>query len=154
MLALYYTNTLRWICIVLAHWNNSPCVDIGPRSDTLSWFQTLKQQSVCRHWAPFGYIILIPNQPVFVLTPYCCVRNGEESNTRLIVFGLTRNGEESNTRLIVFGLTRNGEESNTVLIVFGLTRPRLSSWYTALEASKCLLGCWVFDWLIDWFYCA
>jgi hypothetical protein len=23
-IALYYTNTISWICIVLAHWNNSP----------------------------------------------------------------------------------------------------------------------------------
>ena len=28
----------------------------------------LKQQSVCRHVAPLGYIILIPRQPVFALT--------------------------------------------------------------------------------------
>jgi hypothetical protein len=43
---LYYTNTLSWIFIVLAHWNNSP-------RD--------------RHVAPLGHIILMPSQPVFVL---------------------------------------------------------------------------------------
>jgi hypothetical protein len=41
MSALYYTNTLRWIFIVLAHWNNSLRVDMSLHS--------------------------IPNQPVFAL---------------------------------------------------------------------------------------
>jgi hypothetical protein len=30
---------------------------------------SLKQQSVDRYFAPLGHIILIPSQPVFVLTP-------------------------------------------------------------------------------------
>jgi hypothetical protein len=30
---------------------------------------SLKQQSVGRHVTPLGHIILIPNQPVFALTP-------------------------------------------------------------------------------------
>jgi hypothetical protein len=37
--ALDWTNTLSWICIVLAHWNNSPCVDMSLHSDTLFWFR-------------------------------------------------------------------------------------------------------------------
>jgi hypothetical protein len=37
--ALYKTNTLSWICTVLAHWNNSPRIDMSPHSDTLSWFR-------------------------------------------------------------------------------------------------------------------
>jgi len=32
--AFYQTNTLCWIFIVLAHWNN-----MSPQSDTLSWFR-------------------------------------------------------------------------------------------------------------------
>jgi hypothetical protein len=44
MSALYYTNTLNWIAF-----SGSP----------------LKQQSADRHVASFGYIILIPSQPVF-----------------------------------------------------------------------------------------
>ena len=46
---LYLTNTLSWIFIVLAHWNNSPGIDMSPHSSTL--------------------YIPIPNQPVFVLSP-------------------------------------------------------------------------------------
>jgi hypothetical protein len=34
---------------------------------------SLKQQSLGRHVSPFGHIMLIPSQPVFALTPYCCV---------------------------------------------------------------------------------
>ena len=37
--ALYLTNTLSWIFIVLAHWNNSPQIDMSHHSDTLSWFR-------------------------------------------------------------------------------------------------------------------
>jgi hypothetical protein len=32
------TNTLSWIFIVLANWNNSPQIDMLPHSDALSWF--------------------------------------------------------------------------------------------------------------------
>ena len=36
---IYYINTPSWICIVLAHWNNSPRVDMTLQSDRLSGFQ-------------------------------------------------------------------------------------------------------------------
>ena len=39
MSALYETNTLSWIFIVLTHWNNSPRIDMSPQSDTLSLFR-------------------------------------------------------------------------------------------------------------------
>jgi len=39
MSKLYKTNTLSWIFIVLAHWNNSPWVDMSLHSDTLFWFR-------------------------------------------------------------------------------------------------------------------
>ena len=55
---------------------------------------SLKQQSVGRHVVPLGHIILIPSQPVFVLSPYCCVHSGEATNTNFIIFGLTRSGLE------------------------------------------------------------
>ena len=45
---LYQTNTLSWIFIVLAHWNNSPRIDMLPQ---------------------FRYIISILSQPVFPLSP-------------------------------------------------------------------------------------
>ena len=37
--ALFYANTLSWIFIVLAHWNNDPWVDMSLHSDTLTWFR-------------------------------------------------------------------------------------------------------------------
>jgi hypothetical protein len=37
---VYKTNTITsWIFIVLAHWNNSPRLDMFPHSDTLSWLR-------------------------------------------------------------------------------------------------------------------
>jgi hypothetical protein len=36
---LYKTNTLSWILIMLAHWNNSPQVDMSLHSDPLFWFR-------------------------------------------------------------------------------------------------------------------
>jgi hypothetical protein len=50
---------------------------------------SLKQQSVDRHSPPLGHIILIPNQPVFALSPYCCMLSGEATNSNFIVFGFT-----------------------------------------------------------------
>ena len=47
-----------------------------------------------RHVAPLGHIILIPSQPVFALSPQCCVLSGEATNTNFIVFGLTQPGLE------------------------------------------------------------
>jgi hypothetical protein len=39
MSALYWTNMLRWNFVVLAHWNNSPWVEMSLHSDILFWFQ-------------------------------------------------------------------------------------------------------------------
>jgi hypothetical protein len=65
MSALYYTNTLSWIFIVLTHWNNSLRV---------------------RHVSLLGHIILISSQPVFAI----CMLSRETTNTNFIVFGFTR----------------------------------------------------------------
>jgi hypothetical protein len=45
---------------------------------------SLKQQSAGRHVAPLGHIILIPSQPVFALSPECCVHR-EATHTNVIV---------------------------------------------------------------------
>jgi hypothetical protein len=34
-----------------------------------------------KHIAPLGYIILSLSQPVFALSPYCCVLSGEALNS-------------------------------------------------------------------------
>jgi hypothetical protein len=44
--------------------------------------------SVCRHVDLLRQIILILSQPVFALTPYCCVLSWETADTNFIVFGL------------------------------------------------------------------
>jgi hypothetical protein len=62
-------NVVSRIFIVLAHWNNSPWIDMSPHSNT---------------------IIPIP-------TSLCCVFSGEATNTIFIVIGLTRLGFEPTT---------------------------------------------------------
>ena len=42
-----------------------------------------------------GHIILIPSQPVFALSPKCCMLSGEATNTNFIIFGLARPGLET-----------------------------------------------------------
>jgi len=49
MSALYQTNTFNWICIVLAHWDNSPCVAMLLHSFTLSWLTDSKPTSLCSY---------------------------------------------------------------------------------------------------------
>jgi hypothetical protein len=49
-------------------------------------------KSADRHVASLGHIILIPRQPVFALSPYCCILSREATNTNFIVFDLTRSG--------------------------------------------------------------
>ena len=58
--ALYSTNTLSLIVIVITHWSNNPQIDMSP---------------------PLGHIFLIPSQPVFALSPEFCVLSGEATNT-------------------------------------------------------------------------
>jgi hypothetical protein len=63
-------NTLSWILKVLAHWNNSPQVDMSlHHSDTLFW--------------------LGANQSLPLLLNAVCLFSGEATNTNFIVFGLT-----------------------------------------------------------------
>jgi hypothetical protein len=35
----WWWGPLSWICIVLAHWKNSPQIDMSHNSDILSWFR-------------------------------------------------------------------------------------------------------------------
>ena len=70
--ALYYTNMLSWISIVLAHWNNSLRIDMSPYLDTLSWFRS--------------------NQSLFFLLNDACL--AEKQQIPILFFGLTRPGLE------------------------------------------------------------
>ena len=77
---------------MLAYWNNSPRVDmllyIETRVDMLLYIDTGRHVAV--HW----HIILIPRQPVFVLTPQHRVLTREATNTNFKVLGLVRLGIE------------------------------------------------------------
>ena len=69
-------------------------------TNTLSWnfysASSLKQKSAGTHVVPLGHTILILSQPVFALSPQCCVLSGEGTNAN-IVFGLTLTGLEPTT---------------------------------------------------------
>ena len=67
--ALYQINLLSWLFIGLAHWNNSPQIDMSPHLDILLLF--LANQSL-----------------VFLLNAMCLCKKA--TNTNFIVFGLTR----------------------------------------------------------------
>ena len=54
--ALYQNNTLGWTFIVL-----------------------VKQQTGCRRVASLGHIFMILSQPIFALSPQCCVLSGESN---------------------------------------------------------------------------
>ena len=75
MPALYLTNRLRWIFIVLAHWNNSPRVDM--------WCSTKT------HYSDSEPINLCPYSLM-----WCAKR--KDANTNCIVFGLVWPYQDSN----------------------------------------------------------
>ena len=66
MSALYWTNTLSYIFIVVTLWSNGMRVDISLHSNTLLWFQAIQ---------------------VFVFTPYLCVLSRETRHTNISVGG-------------------------------------------------------------------
>jgi hypothetical protein len=62
---IYCANTLRWIFMVLAHWNNSLRIDMPPHSDILYWFRANKSLFACvflifsySHWFVYSSISL------------------------------------------------------------------------------------------------
>ena len=98
----------EWVIVVLCHLSNFSAISWreqvnfqwkwgwGPlctKRTCLAGFTKsasyLKQQSVERHVATLGHIILIPSRPVFALSSYCWVLSREATNTNFIVFGLT-----------------------------------------------------------------
>ena len=68
--ALFKTNTLSWIFVVLAHSSNSPRVDMSLHSDTLFWFRV--------------------NQSLLFLLNTACLAGKQQISLNFIVFGSTR----------------------------------------------------------------
>ena len=83
--ALFWTNTLNWIFIVLAHWNNSPRVEMSLHSDTLFWFRA--NQSLLIVFRLLTYFVRLYNyefwlslckiarSSVILLLPWFIIRN-------------------------------------------------------------------------------
>ena len=78
----------------LFQWNDDEVRFVLNQHASFYSASSLKQESADRHVAPLGHIILIPNQPIFALSPQCCGLSGKVTNTNFISFGLTRPGLE------------------------------------------------------------
>ena len=85
MSALLKTNTLSWIFIVLAHWNNSPRIDMSLHSDTLFWFRS--------------------NQSVLFLLNAACLAEKQQIRTVLSLAWLDRGSNPRSTVLKASTLT-------------------------------------------------
>ena len=68
---------------------------------------SLKQQSVRRHVAPLGHIILITNQPVFALNPYNAACLAEKKQIPILLLVWPKPGLEPNTTLAVWNIRCN-----------------------------------------------
>ena len=89
-------SVISWREQVNFHWDDDETRFVLDQHAELDFYSagSLKQQPADRHVAPLGHIILIPSQPVFALSPQCCVLSGEATNANFIVFGFTRPGLE------------------------------------------------------------
>ena len=76
------------------HFNEMMMIDVHfvlDQHDLLEFYSanSLKDQSVGRHVAPLGQIILVASQTVFTFTLQCCMLTREAANNYFIVFGMT-----------------------------------------------------------------
>ena len=61
----------------------------------LNSVSSLNQQSADRQEISIGNIVLISSQPVFALSPYCCVLSRATTNSNFTFFGVTRSGVDT-----------------------------------------------------------
>ena len=89
-------STISWRDQINFHWDVDEVLFVLDQHAELDFYcaSSLKQQSADRHVAPLKHLILISSQPVFVLSPWCCVLSGEATHTNFMVFGLTRSALE------------------------------------------------------------
>ena len=121
------------------HGENKFHFDETKMSDLILYQRTnsLKQQSVIRHVAPHGHIILIPSESVFAIIPYSCVLSEEAANTNFIVFSLTVSSTVSMVSTV----------SLTVPMWFVLLITTLLTKCTDITENK-LRSWWGFVWII------
>ena len=97
--ALYSTNMLNWILIVLAHRNNNSQIDMSPYLDTFFWFRT--------------------NQSLLFLLDVACLAEKQATFTNFIVFGLNQSGLEP-TIYHTWGKRGNHYTTDVVLLLVRL----------------------------------
>jgi hypothetical protein len=66
-----FLSAISWREQVNFQWDDDEVRFVLDQDDELDFYSAslLKQQSTGKHAAPLGHIILIPNQPVFTLSP-------------------------------------------------------------------------------------
>ena len=81
-------STILWWKHVTFWWDDNDVPFVLDQKAELYFYSasSLKQQSTGRHVALFWNIILIPSHPVFALTPWCWLLQGEATNTNFIVW--------------------------------------------------------------------
>jgi hypothetical protein len=100
-LPVHITNTLSWIFIVLAHWNNSLQIEMSTHSDTLSWFRInqfcsfslmlgAKQISNPQVWENVGLSPIVSNQRLWnwYLLLICLAPSIKEKEQNWLIIGL------------------------------------------------------------------
>ena len=87
-----FLSAILWREQVNFQWNDDEVRFVLHQRAELDFYSasSLKQQSAGRHVATFGHItcILIPSQPVFAPSPYCCVLSEKTTNTNFILQSL------------------------------------------------------------------
>jgi hypothetical protein len=80
-------SAISWRELVNFQWDDDEVCFVLNQHAELDFYcaSSLKQQFTGRYITPFRHIILIPSQPVFALSPKCCVLSGEATNTNFIV---------------------------------------------------------------------
>ena len=71
---------------------NEHCFALDRQAELNQIFNLLAHRSINPHANLPRHIILTLGQPVFALTPKCCMLSREAANTHFNVFGLTMTG--------------------------------------------------------------
>jgi hypothetical protein len=75
----HYFSVILWWELVNAQWDDDEVRFVLDQNEC-KLTEAIVQE---RHIEQLGHIILIPSQPVFAFSPWCCVFSGEATNTKM-----------------------------------------------------------------------
>ena len=91
-----FSTAMSWREQVNCQWDDYEVRFVLDQHAKLDFYSASSLKRAGRHVTPLGHIILIPSQPVFVLSPKCCVLSGEATHINFIALVWPDRG--SNTR--------------------------------------------------------